>query len=135
MTPEDALTTLLASIPRDYGCVDAVVKLNDGADEDHDAWNIHSCSDHDAWWNDDVEEALVAFAMCGRRHLRRKPFGTQIDFEQVKGDREMDVFVTKITPAVWVIFVANVHLLPKPEDNPVVRAVEAVLKDGAEDPK
>jgi hypothetical protein len=130
MTPEDALDVLVAAIPRGYGFVSAIVKLNGKTEA-----NLHSTSDRDDWWNDEVEEALTELAETAKRHLTRKPFAAQLEFENGSNDRDFTVYTTKITTDVWLVEVLDEVIRPPAEDNPVVRAVEAVMKDVAEDPK
>ena len=130
MTPEDALDVLVAAIPRGYGFVSAIVKLN-GVKRA----NVRCVNDADAWWCDKTEEAVVTLAETAKAHGHRRPFGSVLEFERSTDTREVNVYVVKITTDVWLVDVLDEVIPPPAEDNPVVRAVEAVLKDVAEDPK
>jgi hypothetical protein len=130
MTPESALDVLVASVPRGYGFVSAIVKLNG----DKPA-NVRCVNDDDDWYRDEVDEAIVALAETAKATLTRKPFNAQLEFNATEGEtREVDIYVTKITNDVWLVEVLDDVIRPPAEENPAGAGVEAV-KEASEDPK
>lgn len=129
MTPEAAMDVLVASVPRGYGFVSAIVKLNGAKPA-----NVRCVNDDDDWYSDETEEAIVALAETAKAQLTRRKFGHQLEFNAETDDetREVDIYVTKITNDVWLVEVLDEVFRPREEENPVGAEKE---KEVSEDPK